>query len=70
MTDPGDDSWDIDVFVEGSTVETVVLRFHADALPAILNSLLTDTDESHVRRALAYVVDRQGIDPATLRTDE
>ena len=70
LTEPGDDSWDIDLHLERGTVQTVVLRFHAAGLPGILNSLLSDVDDEQVRTTLARVVEQQDIDPTELRREE
>lgn len=70
LTEPGEDTWDIDLHLERGTVRTVVLRFHAAGLPGIVNSLLSDVDDEHVRDILARVVEQQDIDPAELVTEE
>ncbi|MBX0296247.1 hypothetical protein [Haloarcula nitratireducens] len=70
LSEPEPDSWEIDLHVEHGAVETVVLRLHADGLPGVVNSLLSDVDDELVRRVLAYAVERQDVDPATLVDEE
>jgi hypothetical protein len=43
---------------------------HVDGLPGVVNSLLSEVDDERVRRVLAHVIERQGVDPTALDTEE
>lgn len=70
LTEPGENTWDIDLHLERGTVQTVVLRFHAAGVPGIVNSLLSDVDDEQVQSVLTRVIEQQGIDPRELVTEE